>query len=39
MLEVFWIVGAVQFAVAAGIEFQHMLERRLKNLHSPDYDL
>jgi hypothetical protein len=24
-LEVFWILGAIQFAVAAGIEFDHML--------------
>jgi hypothetical protein len=27
MLEVFWILGAVQFAVAASIEFEHMLAR------------
>jgi hypothetical protein len=39
MLEVFWVFGAVQFAVAAAVEFEHMLERRRKNLHSSDYDL
>jgi hypothetical protein len=27
MLEVFWILGAVQFGVAASIEFEHMLAR------------
>ncbi len=30
MLEVFWILGAIQFAVAAAIEFEHMLERQKK---------
>jgi hypothetical protein len=25
ILEVFWILGAIQFGVAAGIEFEHML--------------
>jgi hypothetical protein len=28
MLEVFWILGAIQFGVAAGIEFDHMLTRQ-----------
>jgi hypothetical protein len=28
MLEVFWILGAIQFGVAAGIEFEHMLTRQ-----------
>jgi hypothetical protein len=28
MLEVFWILGALQFGVAAGIEFEHMLARQ-----------
>jgi hypothetical protein len=28
MLEVFWILGAIQFGVAAGIEFEHMLARQ-----------
>jgi hypothetical protein len=28
MLEVFWILGVVQFGVAAGIEFDHMLARQ-----------
>jgi hypothetical protein len=30
MLEVFWIFGAIQFAVAAGIEFEYMLARQQK---------
>ena len=30
MLEVFWILGAIQFAVAAAIEFEHMLARQSK---------
>lgn len=34
MLEVFWILGAVQFAVAAAIEFEHMLERQRKAMYS-----
>ncbi|AFY96649.1 hypothetical protein [Chamaesiphon minutus] len=28
MLEVFWILGAIQFGVAAGIEFEHMQARK-----------
>jgi hypothetical protein len=28
MLEVFWILGAIQFGVAASIEFEHMLARK-----------
>jgi hypothetical protein len=28
MLEVFWLLGAIQFGVAAGIEFEHMLARQ-----------
>ncbi len=28
MLEVFWILGAIQFGVAAGAEFEHMLARQ-----------
>ncbi len=28
MLEVFWILGAIQFGMAAGIEFEHMLARQ-----------
>ncbi len=32
MLEVFWILGGIQFAVAAAIEFEHMLARK------PDID-
>jgi hypothetical protein len=28
MLEVFWILGAIQFGVAAGIEFEYMLARQ-----------
>jgi hypothetical protein len=28
MLEVFWILGAIQFGVAASIEFDHMLARQ-----------
>jgi hypothetical protein len=28
MLEVFWILGAIQFGVSAGIEFEHMLARQ-----------
>ncbi|WP_373545564.1 hypothetical protein [Chamaesiphon sp.] len=28
MLEVFWILGAIQFGVAAGMEFEHMLARQ-----------
>jgi hypothetical protein len=28
MLEVFWILGAIQFGVAAGLEFEHMLARQ-----------
>jgi hypothetical protein len=28
MLEVFWILGALQFGVAAGLEFEHMLARQ-----------
>jgi hypothetical protein len=28
MLEVFWTLGSIQFAVAAGIEFEHMLARK-----------
>jgi hypothetical protein len=31
MLEVFWILGAIQFGVAAGIEFEHMLSRHNDN--------
>jgi hypothetical protein len=27
-LEVFWILGAIQFAIAAGVEFEHMLARQ-----------
>ena len=30
MLEDFWIFGAIQFAVAAGIEFEYMLARQQK---------
>jgi hypothetical protein len=37
MLEVFWILGGLQFAVAAGIEFEHMLERQKKNTEVSDY--
>ena len=25
--EVFWILGAIQFGVAAGMEFEHILAR------------
>jgi hypothetical protein len=32
MLEVFWILGAIQFAVAASIEFEHMLARDPKSM-------
>lgn len=32
MLEVFWTLGSIQFAVAASIEFEHMLERQKKNM-------
>ena len=28
MLEVFWILGSIQFGVAAGVEFEHMLARK-----------
>jgi hypothetical protein len=35
MLEVFWILGAIQFALAAAIEFEHMLDRQ-RNAMSPD---
>jgi hypothetical protein len=28
MLEVFWILGGIQFAVAAAIEFEHMLAKK-----------
>ena len=28
MLEVFWILGAIQFGVAAGMEFEYMLARQ-----------
>ncbi len=28
MLEVFWLLGAIQFGVAASIEFEHMLARQ-----------
>ncbi len=28
MVEVFWTLGSIQFAVAAGIEFEHMLARK-----------
>jgi hypothetical protein len=28
LLEVFWILGAIQFGVAAGLEFEHMLARK-----------
>ncbi len=28
MLEVFWTLGSIQFAIAAGIEFEHMLARK-----------
>lgn len=28
MLEVFWILGAIQFGVAAGLEFEYMLARQ-----------
>ncbi|WP_310424748.1 hypothetical protein [Chamaesiphon sp. VAR_48_metabat_135_sub] len=28
MLEVFWILGSIQFGVAAGIEFEHMRSRQ-----------
>jgi hypothetical protein len=28
MLEVFWLLGAIQFGVAAGIEFEYMLARQ-----------
>jgi hypothetical protein len=28
MLEVFWILGAIQFGVAAGVEFEYMLARQ-----------
>jgi hypothetical protein len=28
MLEVFWILGAIQFGVAASIEFEHLLTRQ-----------
>jgi hypothetical protein len=32
MLEVFWILGAILFAVAASIEFEHMLARETKSM-------
>jgi hypothetical protein len=32
MLEAFWILGAIQFGVAAAIEFEHMLTRNTSNL-------
>jgi hypothetical protein len=38
MLEVFWILGAVQFAVAAAVEFEHMLERQKKNTERSEYN-
>lgn len=38
MLEVFWILGAIQFAVAAAVEFEHVLERQKKNTEQIDYD-
>jgi hypothetical protein len=34
MLEVFWILGAIQFAVAASIEFEHMLSRETKSMNN-----
>ncbi len=39
MLEVFWILGAVQFAVAAAIEFEHMLERQQQMGKYKNYQL
>jgi hypothetical protein len=33
MVEVFWILGAIQFAVAAGVEFDHMLS--LQDIEEP----
>ncbi|WP_373538545.1 hypothetical protein [Chamaesiphon sp.] len=32
MLEVFWILGAIQFGVAAGIEFEYMLARQKNDI-------
>jgi hypothetical protein len=37
MLEVFWILGAIQFGIAAGAEFEHMLARQ-KMVDSIEYD-
>ena len=34
MLEVFWILGALQFALAAAIEFEHMLDRQRNVMNS-----
>ena len=38
MLEVFWILGALQFAVAAGVEFEHMLERQKKTTANSEHN-
>jgi hypothetical protein len=37
MLEVFWILGAIQFGVAASIEFEYMLARQ-KEAATDAYD-
>ncbi len=39
MLEVFWILGAIQFAVAAGDEFEYMVARQKHNETSYTLDL
>jgi hypothetical protein len=33
MIEVFWIFGAIQFAVAASTEFEYMLARQKKEVN------
>lgn len=39
MLEVFWTLGAIQFAMAANTEFEHMLARQRQEANPDGFDL
>jgi hypothetical protein len=38
MLEAFWILGAIQFGVAAAVEFEHMLTRNTSALLGDEWE-